>query len=633
MRTWSNLFGGANGGGRRSLPDSDAWCPPPSLTSALALRPVKPYILTAIFLAGASLLLISCGGPRNQATNITQPPDYTEQGLREAAQKRGVTPQDLPSIVNALASTPEMQAWARLLTNGATNDLQKARMLFDALLTHASERPSQFTRPPTAEEVFKAWNTPGSSFRCQEFAFLYASLARAVGLKAYYVDVTEDCRGIKVAHGCAAVFIAGRPIFVDLTYSSFDITHRKFSVLSDVETAGVYLSGVADLRLCQLASKLAPNLPAVHGALIAALLRADQLPEAQSELSRLVRLDPLGPDTYALRALLALRYGKTEEAQQLLRTAVDLAPETSNFRYLLGNSYAGSGNWAEAQKCYQEAARLAVNEEAEKLAQAAIACVQGEESLATQHWQDALASYDKAVGLTPDYFVAYFGRARARQMLGDLDGAATDCEKVIQLKPGMAEAYFARASTRWRKGDLDGALADCTKCLSLNPTIPFTYAMLGDLLYDHHQFPQALDALRKATQADPLDFYLRFRMFLTQSRLGRLTEASSDLEEFLRSGKADKTKEWQLKIAEFLLGHLVERDLLQAAETPDKLTTSSQKRCEACFYAGTMRLLARDEATAVNYFEKCVATGETPLIEYGSAKTELGFLHTATNAP
>ncbi|OLE32271.1 MAG: hypothetical protein AUI36_29130 [Cyanobacteria bacterium 13_1_40CM_2_61_4] len=56
-----------------------------------------------------------------------------------------------------------------------------------------------------------------------------------MGLKAYYVDVTEDCRGIKVAHGCAAVFIAGRPIFVDLTYSSFDITHRKFSVLRPQE--------------------------------------------------------------------------------------------------------------------------------------------------------------------------------------------------------------------------------------------------------------------------------------------------------------------------------------------------------------------------------------------------------------
>jgi hypothetical protein len=91
-----------------------------------------------------------------------------------------------------------MDKFAHGVTAGATNDVQKARMLFDALAAHFKATPATFSRPPTAQEAFDALSAPGAAFGCQEFAFLYVSLARAAGLKACHVWVDEDQQGMRL---------------------------------------------------------------------------------------------------------------------------------------------------------------------------------------------------------------------------------------------------------------------------------------------------------------------------------------------------------------------------------------------------------------------------------------------------
>ena len=85
-----------------------------------------------------------------------------------------------------------MDRWAQELTRGATNDLDKARKIFDALARHLDTGEAG-TR--TAQEVFAAWNDPAQSFCCQEYAKLYIALARAVGVRAFYVHLEKDYSG------------------------------------------------------------------------------------------------------------------------------------------------------------------------------------------------------------------------------------------------------------------------------------------------------------------------------------------------------------------------------------------------------------------------------------------------------
>jgi hypothetical protein len=99
------------------------------------------------------------------------PRDYTEATWTDTLRQK-LTPEEVALVVNPLTSTSEMKTRARELTVGATNDLQKARMLYDALAGRATEKPARFQEPPTARQVFAAWNVPGASFHCQEFSFL-----------------------------------------------------------------------------------------------------------------------------------------------------------------------------------------------------------------------------------------------------------------------------------------------------------------------------------------------------------------------------------------------------------------------------------------------------------------------------
>ena len=88
------------------------------------------------------------------------PTIYTRQSL-DAALRQRLTPAEYKLVINPLSSTPAMDRWAQELTRGATNDLDRARKIFDALTRHL-DTGELSTR--TAQEVFAAWNDPAQSF-------------------------------------------------------------------------------------------------------------------------------------------------------------------------------------------------------------------------------------------------------------------------------------------------------------------------------------------------------------------------------------------------------------------------------------------------------------------------------------
>jgi tetratricopeptide (TPR) repeat protein len=79
----------------------------------------------------------------------------------------------------------------------------------------------------------------------------------------------------------------------------------------------------------------------------------------------------------------------------------------------------------------------------------------------------ALAEFDRALELRPDYAEAYHNRGVIRQARGDLEGALADLDRAVQLNSCCAEAYNNRGSVRRARGDLEGALADYDRALEL----------------------------------------------------------------------------------------------------------------------------------------------------------------------
>ncbi len=59
-------------------------------------------------------------------------------------------------------------------------------------------------------------------------------------------------------------------------------------------------------------------------------------------------------------------------------------------------------------------------------------------------FEDAIASYDKALKFKPDYHEAWNNRGFALGNLGRLEDAIASCDKALKFKPDDHEAWFIR---------------------------------------------------------------------------------------------------------------------------------------------------------------------------------------------
>jgi tetratricopeptide (TPR) repeat protein len=284
------------------------------------------------------------------------PTIYTPQSL-DAALRQRLSSGEYKLVINPLASTLAMDRWAQELTRGATNDLDRARKVFDALARHLDMRD---VGARTAQETFAAWNDPAQSFCCQEYAKLYIALARAVGLKAFYVHLEKDYSGDIVYHDCAAVFIGDKALLVDPAYQWFGAPHKEYVVLDDVQTIAHHYyqpSGKGNqVARCRLAAKLHPDTAWGQLHLAGALIKANEFVEAAKALHKAQQLEPERWDCYTYQGFLAIKTGDLDGAAASLRKALELNPKHGPTHLILGLVLTRKGKLEAARDEY----RLAV---------------------------------------------------------------------------------------------------------------------------------------------------------------------------------------------------------------------------------------------------------------------------------
>jgi tetratricopeptide (TPR) repeat protein len=240
--------------------------------------------------------------------SVAPPRSYTAPAL-DAALRERLTRAEFVQAINPLASTPAMDRWAQELARGATNDLGKARKIFDALARHVDTGEAGIR---TAQEVFAVWNDPAKSFCCQEYAKLYVALARAVGVRAFYVHLEKDYSGEIVYHDCAAVFAEGKSLLVDPAYQWFGAPHKEYLVLDDLQTVAH--------QYYQPAS---------------ALIKANELVQAAQALKVAEGLEPGRWDTLTCRGLIAARSDDLDGAATDLRKSLEMNPKHGPSHFVL----------------------------------------------------------------------------------------------------------------------------------------------------------------------------------------------------------------------------------------------------------------------------------------------------------
>lgn len=120
-------------------------------------------------------------------------------------------------------------------------------------------------------------------------------------------------------------------------------------------------------------------------------------------------------------------------------------------------------------------------------------------------YQGALADYNRAITLNPDYAVAYNNRGVLKQnKLNDPQGALADHNRAITLNPNFAIFYNNRGLLKHENlNDFQGALADYNRSIALNPNFAKAYNNRGFLKKKLDDPQGALDDFNKALQINP----------------------------------------------------------------------------------------------------------------------------------
>src|ERR1700722_17665812 len=417
--------------------------------------------------------------------SAAQPKDYDLPALTKVLGEK-LSPAELTLVTNPLTCTPEMKRWAATITVGATNDLEKAVRLYDALSRHIDEG-QQGRRTPA--ETFAVCQRSDVSLICQDYALVYVALARATGLKSYDVFVEEECDGSKTLHACAALFIADKVLLVDPMYGWFGAPHKKFTVLDDVQTIAAFLTCRDEPESARIALKLAPDWDYVQWAAPLALVNANRLDAARKALPANALVDRPGWQWDLVRAAFAMSEQRDADATAFLKKVIAENTDYSYAYAALGTLYAKQKKWVEARKNFQ----LAV-EHCWEVAKA------NEYRAAIADIDETVGSVDTAAASEPIDAVDFLNRGDARVRHDEYGKAIADYDRVIELDPKSAKAFLRRGYCYEREGKNDRALADYQATLRFDPEATAGYECLGRLYEDNGHYPDAALNLQKAIE-------------------------------------------------------------------------------------------------------------------------------------
>jgi tetratricopeptide (TPR) repeat protein len=278
------------------------------------------------------------------------------------------------------------------------------------------------------------------------------------------------------------------------------------------------------------------------------------LHEAERLYRQILAFDPCHADSLHLLGVIAQKAGRHADAIDMIRRAITINPHVPSYHSNLGNLLMNQGRAEEAGACHRRAAKT-LNTRGKALRQ-------------RHRPADALASYDAALALWPDYAEALNNRGNALLDLDRPQEALASYDRALALDPGYVEAQTnrgnalraldrpeealasyetARALRPYDPGvlinhgnalrDLDRpteALSSYDRALALQPDYPEVLNNRGAVLRDLHRPAEALASFDQALALRPGFAETWCNKGLTLTELGRLDEATRAIETAVR---------------------------------------------------------------------------------------------------
>jgi tetratricopeptide (TPR) repeat protein/TolB-like protein len=209
----------------------------------------------------------------------------------------------------------------------------------------------------------------------------------------------------------------------------------------------------------------------------------------------------------------------TVKARDATLEALRLDPNQAVVRRLLALIYRGSGDTDTAIQELQRALELQNSDDAHQML--------GEILSDKGQIEDAIAEFDKAIALRPNFAGNYDAKGLALYRAGRFAEAAASFEHVIQLQPDNASGFQRLGTTYHAAGDIEKALLNYRRSLELAPNSK-TYTNLGVFYHNLGKFEDAANAYIEAIKLDPTNQITHANLGNVYGLLGRREDARSE---------------------------------------------------------------------------------------------------------
>lgn len=259
---------------------------------------------------------------------------------------------------------------------------------------------------------------------------------------------------------------------------------------------GWFLRGVAKL-----------NLGDVHGAL--------------SDLQRCTAVNPLLSQAYNAKSMALNRIGRHNQALAEVLNAIDLKPNSTDYRYTLGVTYLYLNDYSKAQEAFSRIIKFD-----KTIPEAWI-----NRGVARQYAADtagAFSDYNRAIVLNPFSAYAYLRRGALHLDQKQFDLALADLNQSVALDSTVRDGFFVRSMAHYQRGDLQQALADLNHVVRLAPDYPLGLFNRAIVLYELNEWQQAIVDLNNLSALNPENVLVYYNRANMQLDHGRVREAIAD---------------------------------------------------------------------------------------------------------
>jgi protein O-GlcNAc transferase len=232
---------------------------------------------------------------------------------------------------------------------------------------------------------------------------------------------------------------------------------------------------------------------------------------AYDDAERLIRqaleVQPGQPDYLSNLAAVLLAVGRNDEAESAARAAIAGNPNAGKCHKHLATALSRRGQFEEAIAILE---RIVAEDPLDATAHCNLGAILQE----SKRPEQATGILELAIELAPQSFEARLNLGAALRETGQLRRSLIELGTAVTLGPNVPQCYINRGNTRLDLGDTPGALADFQRAIELDPRSAVALNGLGRTLQSINQWAPALDALGLACQLDgPLSRFESNRLY------------------------------------------------------------------------------------------------------------------------